>query len=818
MMASQRDERGCEQSVHTAEALLQQSQDQHFRQHYGELLQQYRQTCDELQQVRQQLEAEHALLEVRVEARTRELVEAEATLRRAMHNLRLIEITTGVYWLQVPEAELYVLCGCPAEVVKHLMRHGQIATTREGEVTFETGPNAILLSDNPLQNGSFANLAEFPILQMLYRQGMMVPGHPNNSGAKPILIGHPAQVKAQLEYIHRGNYGLLNLEELLEAGVDPTMAELMMRVKRRFAFGAIQDPSQIITSVEVGDGDSAVEIYNGVTIRRLAPNHFEFSYRGDVQEVDLNLGPEESYHSPYTLDYHEIPREYFSVLHSGEGDGWDINHPSMSSVIMFQGEVYLVDAPPNITDTLEMLGIDMSEVEGLFHTHIHDDHFAGITTLMLSDHKIKYYATPMVRYSTEKKLAALLGESGSSLGDFFEICDLELDNWNNINQMGVKPIYSPHPVENNIFIFRVRDTTGFKTYAHWADLTSFDLLDKMVGSGDDLLPEGFISRIKSNYLHPADIKKIDIGGGMIHGNAEDFRYDASTRISLAHINRPLTNDEKEIGSAAPFGSVDTLVSATRDYLRKRAIYTLQSIFKSISYHRLESLLNAPITSINPGTIIRKQGLDDGYMALLLTGSVEYVNADKEFRSSLASGSLVGEQSIFTTRPVPGTWRAVSHVYLMRFSIPVLRSFLEENNLLEEFQQLVDTVSFLRETWLFGQKISYATLSRIANSMELKSFAAGEALSLDGRQPLYLILSGEVEVEEYTRLILGRGKYICGQWILGESGSSAKATAVSDVEVYVIDREMLSEIPVINWRLTEISGKWRLTNSMQHGEQ
>ena len=41
--------------------------------------------------------------------------------------------------------------------------------------------------------------AEFPVLQMLYKQGMLVPGHPNNTGAKPLLIGARAQVDAQHE-------------------------------------------------------------------------------------------------------------------------------------------------------------------------------------------------------------------------------------------------------------------------------------------------------------------------------------------------------------------------------------------------------------------------------------------------------------------------------------------------------------------------------------------------------------------------------------------------------------------------------------------
>ncbi len=76
------------------------------------------------------------------------------------------KISNGVWFVRIPEAELYVLCGCPPDVVKHLMRRGAIAETRAGGASFETGPNAILLSDVAIQGGTLCNMAEFPLLQM----------------------------------------------------------------------------------------------------------------------------------------------------------------------------------------------------------------------------------------------------------------------------------------------------------------------------------------------------------------------------------------------------------------------------------------------------------------------------------------------------------------------------------------------------------------------------------------------------------------------------------------------------------------------------
>ncbi len=122
-----------------------------------------------------------------------------------MAELARVDVANGVYWVEAPRADLYVLCGAPADSVKHLMKRGLIAPREANGVHFETGPNAILLSDVLVQNGSFSNLAEFPVLHMLYRQGMLLPNHPNNTGAKPLLIGSREQVRSQLEYIYRGN-------------------------------------------------------------------------------------------------------------------------------------------------------------------------------------------------------------------------------------------------------------------------------------------------------------------------------------------------------------------------------------------------------------------------------------------------------------------------------------------------------------------------------------------------------------------------------------------------------------------------------------
>ncbi|MGA2381082.1 MAG: MBL fold metallo-hydrolase, partial [Spirochaetia bacterium] len=380
--------------------------------------------------------------------------------------MHTVMVARGVNWVAIPEAGLSVLCGCPADSVKLLMKKGLIVGTQKDGVAFETGPNAILLSDVPTQNETFCNLAEFPILQMLYRQGMMVPGPPGNTGQKPLLIGLESQVRSQSQYIFRGNYGLSSLEEIVAAGVPPGTAQDYMRMKLWFAFGRIRQTDEMLDTRIVGP--SSVELRAGVMVRRTGFNVYEFACAGQTVQVDLNLGQGERYPSSYSLGFHKIRREYFSVVHIGEGDGWDTEKPCMGSLVIFQGRIYLIDAGPNIEQSLTAVGINVNEIEGIFHSHSHDDHFAGLTSLVRSDHRIKYFATAPVRDSVAKKLSALMGMDEAMFPRYFEVHDLKPGEWNDVDGLQVKPEISAHPVETNVFQFRALWEGGYRTYANLA--------------------------------------------------------------------------------------------------------------------------------------------------------------------------------------------------------------------------------------------------------------------------------------------------------------------------------------------------------------
>ncbi|MBF0101877.1 MAG: cyclic nucleotide-binding domain-containing protein [Desulfobacterales bacterium] len=718
--------------------------------------------------------------------------------------IKKIKVTTGVFWVDIAEANLYILCGCPADAVKHLMKRRLIIAAEKGGHSYETGPNAILLSDISIQNGSVANLSEFPILQMLYRQGMILPNHPGNTGLKPMLIGNQDQVDAQSQYIFRGNYGLTTIEELMETGLNQEQAEILMRMKMRFSFDRIYKTHELLDIRVIGN--QRLELRNSVFISRISVNVFRIEYHQESITVDLNLSNIERYEPPYQLGFHSIKREYFSVIHIGEGDGWDVNRPCMASLLTFQGKIYLIDASPNIQQSLISLGINVNDIEGIFHTHAHDDHFAGLTTLVRSDRLIKYYSTRLVRASVMKKLSALMSLAEDKFSRYFNFIDLEVDQWNNIGGLEVKPIFSPHPVETNIFIFRTYWHTGYKSYAHYGDIVSLDVLKNMIRSKPTQsgITKDFYEQVKRQYLISVDLKKIDIGGGLIHGNAEDFVSDQTEKITLSHISRSLTIAEQEIGSDATFGLQDVLIHAQQDYALRTAFNYLKEYFPTVPLHELNMLLNCPVVLFNGGSILIKKGTMNEYIYLILMGVVEYIESKKTIRNMLSTGSIIGELSGISGTRTLGTYRTASYVQALQMPTHFYLQFAKRNGVYKNIKRIHNNRNFLSNTWLFGEMASYPVQNRIADRMNSVQYKAGHTLCLKDKKELYLLEQGLIDIYVKDKKIetVESGGFFGEENILYEHLSPYHVQVMVNSKLFIIPREALEDTPIVQWKLFE----------------
>ena len=716
-----------------------------------------------------------------------------------------INITNGVYWVEIKEVNLRILCGSPADSVKHLIKKGLSLWVEKNGVKYETGPNVILLSDISIQNGQLSNLCEFPVLQMFYRQGMIVPDHPNNDGTKPILIGSARQITSQMNYIYRGNYGLISKEEIVQAGYSSKKADEIMRMKLKFAFGKMINTNDLLGKIILEENKKTL-IKNDVYIKRVDTNIFQISYKDSNVTVDLNLEKKQKYESPYPLNYYNIKREYFSVIHSGQGDGWNTDQPCMSSILMYQGKIYLIDAGPNIKYILESLGFGMNEVEGIFHTHSHDDHFVGLPSIIRSDKKIKYYSTKLIRKSVFKKLSALLNIEEDTLYDYFDVVDLSFDRYNDIDGLEVKPVFSPHPVETNMFMFRTLWKDGYKKYAHYADLTSFDVLKKMITNDKSKvgISKSFFEKTKEIYLSYADIKKIDAGGGMIHGQACDFKNDKSKEIILAHSSTKYTDEDKEIGSSAAFGTLDILIKTNKNYEHQKAAEYLSESHPDLPKNILNTFSNLDIESFNPGTIFLKKDEKVDNIFVLLSGVAESIYSDSSITSSLTAGSIIGMMDGILKFDSLETVRAVSYVKVLKIPSKMFLNAVTKYGMYNKIESRMNKLFFLKENTLFNEDISYPVLEKIAHNLKLKSHKKGNFFSLKEKCKLYVINNGAVDVKLGNKKVnvLQRGDFFGEECMVFETSGAFNYIAHDNTSVYEIDGDVIKNVPIIRWKLFE----------------
>jgi len=715
-----------------------------------------------------------------------------------------IAIAPGVQVLNINQAGLSILCGSPPDVVKHLMKRGLIHSRNVANTFWETGPNAILLSEVPIQGGIFANMVEFPILQMFYRQGMIIPGHPNNTGKKPLILGLSSQLTALSEYLFRGTYGLANEKEITEAGVPQSLAKEIIRFKMAFAFNKVRKSEDILDMVNLDSG--SVQLDCGVSITRQSLNIYTFQLGEKFETIDLNLPDQAIYEAPVKLGYFRMHREYFSIIHIGEGDGWDYNRPCMSSIVCFQGKLYLIDTGPNIMESLTAAGISVNEIEGIFHTHAHDDHFAGLTSLVRSDHRIKYYATPLVQASVRKKLSAIMGLPEKRFARSFEVYDLRMNDWNRIGGMEVMPLLSLHPVETTCLFFRAMWENGHRTYAHLADIAAFDLMEKMLLKDPDRteVSEKLYAFMKRQLTKTVQLKKIDIGGGMIHGNAGDFADDMSQRIVLSHTSKELDLREREIGASASFGMEDVLIRGSKDYVLDQAATFLSNYFPDAKQHDIDMLLNAPVIAMSAGSIIQKRGSIAKHVHLVINGVADLVLSEQKRLIMLSAGTLIGEVDVLSGNPVELTYRTRSHANILQVPAELYLEFISNIYELEEVRRIRYTTFFLQTTCLFGEMVSSPIHDAIARKMESYVLAKGESLPENNQPLLVIIKKGRIAldiegtvIEEIAELDF----YGEDSVFLGGAGQ-IRGVALEECELFLVPGKVLQAIPIVEWKMLE----------------
>ena len=170
-------------------------------------------------------------------------------------------------------------------------------------------------------------------------------------------------------------------------------------------------------------------------------------------------------------------------------------------------------------------------------------------------------------------------------------------------------------------------------------------------------------------LAAVNLKKIDVGGGLIHGNAMDFASDGSEKVLLSHGIPSVPDSLKGVAITASFGDVDVLLpGGAGDYLVGTARSSLAACIPGLTAEEIEPMARGPVMEVAPGAPVG--GQRDGEareVHLILSGTVEETDTSSGESRRLSAGALLGVLPARPEQLAATTSRAVSAVTVL--SIP-----------------------------------------------------------------------------------------------------------------------------------------------------
>jgi len=683
-------------------------------------------------------------------------------------------------YIDILEADVRILCTSPTNIVKSMKRKNIISSFEKDGVCLDTGPSVILLSEEKIKEGCFVNLIEFPVLQMLYKQGFVF-----SDKQKPIIIASSyLQICPQVEYIDMGINGITNIEKIIQNGLSKTEATDILEMKLGFGEGKFNSFLDIV-DVLFTKNKTYTKVKNGVEIKRISANKYKIKYKEQTCIVDLNTAHNTEISNPYDIKKQKINmNDYFSIINTGDGNGWNKKSPAMSSIVNFNSEIYLIDTPPDIHSILTSLSIDINRVVGIFQTHVHDDHYAGILDFCKTNKKIKYISTELVRANICKKISTLFGDEYFS--NSFEVVDLQLDVWNNINGLEVKPFLSAHPVDTTCMSFRAKNkkTQEYKIYTHLADISSFAFLDSMLKNKN--ISNDFVEKMQANYMLPATLKKIDVGGGLIHGLIEDFKNDTSDIIRYSHLDE---EQGKNIKSTVDIGHVDTLIKENINYCDIAYTSTIKSIFDFCSDEQIASILSTKKT-FKPLEVIREK-YNSKSILMIVSGVCLLENIDITKKMYASSGLLIGRYEHNKQ------YQNIKYVADSFVDVVIIPMDIFEKRYISVCDDFYENEFFLYEYSPFKKYINTKSSFEIANNMKKINIKKGSKLQHDFfKDRVYLLESGHISIEVFGFTIdnLSKGSFVSHSYDSHCIEQYFDIVVNTDVVLYCIPLNIMREFP------------------------
>ena len=308
------------------------------------------------------------------------------------------------------------------------------------------------------------------------------------------------------------------------------------------------------------------------------------------------------------------------------------------------------------------------------------------------------------------------------------------------------------------------------------------------------ISEDFFDKTLQSYLEKSDVKKIDAGGGMIHGEVVDFANDPSEKLILAHSSLPFSEEQLASACTAEFGTSDLRVPLDHEtFFQDKALQWLRQRFPSLKKEELRELITEQTEEIPRGNKIFTRLQEAGYIPLLLTGRVELNGL------LYPAGTLLGEANALADLQELQEMAAVGPVRILPISLDLYRGLLKKHKLLKKRISLLKDCDHFRTFPIFQYGLTDDYLISVIKKSERISLKKNQTVSLPENT------LGVLEVGEVQFLTGNKNLKVTENTVLGLSNMLGKSLSwkektLKKSQVLCLPAENLLQAPVVRWCL------------------
>jgi len=436
-----------------------------------------------------------------------------------------------------------ILIGCPPEILKVLM------------VKHVPMPDTIVIPGALHEYSSSQACLEFPFYHFLFIQQGLARGKKFKVYAKKATCKKLSEmirvtlIGPSVEEVMKVEQRLKIPEKLDRKKVEQINKEVEFLAPKN-GNGKNYKLEEMIEFIpfEIGEEAIVYEAYQDhpqIKLKRTGENKFTVSCNN---KFNCNISIKQPQAPVYDIKPAKISKverkskSTFSVQCLGASEGFDPTQPANGFLLHFNGKWFLWDCPAFLRKHLEGVGLEFEDLDGIFISHVHEDHLDIMETIS-DKKKPKIYTSPEIFHCMVLKLMAILDCSYSKALSHYDFEPIYVNKPFELADATIEVFYSSHAIP----------ALGLRLSVPGKEKTS-----RLFISGDNL-SKRMIKTLSAAKVYSSSRKKevnsflpddsdydiafVDTGGGAIHGDLEDFANNQN-QVVYMHTGKKLAGFPK----------------------------------------------------------------------------------------------------------------------------------------------------------------------------------------------------------------------------------------------------------------------------------